>query len=153
MPKQYHIGGKLFELRPLTYRQRYLAAPFEQKLRKAVLEIAKFNPESPDSLTRLHEVSVTLDDIVFSKDEEFQRWLATILTPSDAEKWTPAMIELHKDLMWEMTEDVQAEVLRDFFGRLTNSPIASPVSIKPSMSEKKQSGTSGEQKESENQTS
>lgn len=148
----YTIGGKKFELRPLTHRQRYLASAIEQKMRKAILTIASLDATSPDALDQAFDVSVDMDKILFSNDEAFQKFLATILTPADAEKWMPAMVEQHKDLMWEITEDVQAEVLRDFFGRVTNSPLASPVSISPSTNEPKQSATSENQKDSTGET-
>lgn len=151
--KTYQIGGKEFQLRPLTQRQRYMANPFERKMREIMIKIASVSESTPGSLQQVFDISLQMDQLVYSEDEALQKFLATILTPADAEKWTPAMIDLNKDLMWEITEDIQAEVLADLFGRATNSPISSPVSIKNSTNEKKQSGISESQKDSEKSTS
>jgi hypothetical protein len=148
MYKTYMIGGKEFHLRPLTQRQRYLASPMERKLRETILKLGSLSPSHDQStpkeqLSKIYDLSVEMDQIIFSEDEAFEKFLATILTPADAEKWTPEMIERNKEIMWEITEDVQAEVLQDFFSRAMNSRFGSPASISPSMNEQRQSATSG----------
>lgn len=97
----------------------------------------------------LKDATVAVQDLATLMDGDMN---GAVRVVADAEKWMPAMVELHKDLMWEITEDVQAEVLRDFFGRAMNSPIGSPVSISPSTNEQKQSGTSETQKDSTRET-
>lgn len=149
--KQYMIAGKLFELRPLTHRQRSLAAPMERRMREVIFKLASSSSAFSDPEKKfkdVYEISLDMDAIVFAEDCGFLKFLATILVPAEAEKWTPEMIEQNYELMWEIDEATQAEVLRDFFSRQMNSPIASPVSIKPSMSEQKPSTTSGDQKDS-----
>lgn len=146
--KTYEIGGRKFELRPLTLRQRHLASAFEQKMREIIMKIAEAIPkDKTQTLRPVYDVSVQVDELLYSEDEALEKFLATILTPAEAEKWTPAMIDTNKEIMWEITEDVQAEVLRDFFGRMTNSPLVSPISINPSMSEPKPSEMSEDQKD------
>ncbi|MCX7984653.1 MAG: hypothetical protein N3A63_07105 [Bacteroidetes bacterium] len=68
------------------------------------------------------------------KDNTFARFLATILTPADAEKWYERMIDDHAATMLEITEDVQAEVLQDFLLRQSALSNTSQRSMQSSMS-------------------
>lgn len=111
--KQYIIGGRKFELRPLTLRQRQLAAPLWMKILSALKKIS----DTRDDVSGLINISIELDAIILSEDNEFARFLATILTPADAEKWNEQMIEDNSIIMLDITEDVQAEVLQDFLLR------------------------------------
>lgn len=139
---RYTIAGKTFELRPLTQRQRSLAAPMERRMREVIYKLADSSAEK--NLKAIYDISLDMDDIVFAEDCGFLKFLATILVPADMPKWSVECIEQNYELMWEIDEATQAEVLRDFFSRQINSPLGSSVSIKPSTSEPKPSATSGD---------
>lgn len=142
---QYTIAGKLFQLRPLTQRQRSLAAPMERRMREVIYKLASTSSATSDPEKKfkdVYDISLDMDAIVFADDCSFLKFLATILVPADVPKWTVECIEQNYELMWDIDEETQAQVLRDFFSRQMNSPLASSVSIKPSTSGQKPSGTS-----------
>lgn len=142
---QYTIAGKVFELRPLTQRQRSLAAPMERRMREVIYKLASTSSADSDPKKKfkdVYDISLDMDAIVFAEDCGFLKFLATILVPTDVPKWTVDCIEQNYELFWEIDEETQAQVLRDFFQRQMNSPLGSSVSIKASKSEQKPSGTS-----------
>jgi hypothetical protein len=128
--KRYAIGGREFELRPLTLRQRQLAAPFWSKILTALKRVT----EVKDDVSGLIDVSLELDTVLLGEDNAFARFLATILTPTDAEKWTERMIDENAPTMLEITEDVQAEVIQDFLLRQSASNVTSARSTQNSTS-------------------
>lgn len=136
----YTIAGKVFELRPLTHRQRMLAAPMERRMREVIYKLADSSADK--NLKAIYDISLDMDAIVFAEDCGFLKFLATILVPADVPQWTVDCIEQHYELMWEIDEETQAQVLRDFFSRQMNSPLGSSVSINASTSEQKSSGMS-----------
>lgn len=143
---RYKIAGKEFELRPLTQRQRSLAAPIERRMREVIYKLADSSADK--NLKAIYDISLDMDAIVFAEDCGFLKFLATILVPAEMPKWTVDCIEQNYELMWDIDEETQAQVLRDFFSRQMNSPLGSSVSINASTSEQKPSATSGDQKDS-----
>jgi hypothetical protein len=149
--KTYTIGGKQFQLRPLTLKQRFLTKDFTRKIREQMVEAVTAlpyaepagSPKWIESLRKALQVTVQTEDLILDQREEFNRFLATILIPAESERWTTEMIEQHKDLMWEIDEVTEGQVIADFFSRAMNSSIALPVSIEASMNEQRQSATSG----------
>jgi hypothetical protein len=100
-----------------------------------------------DTLDAINTISIDMDALRYAEDEHFIRFLATVLVPAEAEKWTPEMIEENKALMWELDEETEAKVMSDFFSRAVRSPIASPVSMSASPTPRSASETSGQQKD------
>jgi hypothetical protein len=121
MTKQYTIGGRSYELRPLTWRQRQRASAVERELRGRIVDLARLTnkPESAaeDSLSQIFSVSCRIDDILLAEDKRFPKFLATILTPSSQAQWTEGMIDTNAPQMEEMDEETLSEVIVDFFGR------------------------------------
>lgn len=131
--KRYTIAGVEFELRPLTLRQRQLAAPFWNKILSALKKVA----EKKEDISGLLEISLELDQLIL-QDNSFARFLATILTPA-GKNWTEKFIEENEKIMFEITEDVQAEVLQDFLLRQNIFKVNMNNSSQNSMSMQKQS--------------
>ncbi len=147
---QYTIAGKVFELRPLTLRQRFLTKEFSQKLRQQIIEMAAAlpyagepsnNPKWAESLRKSFEVTIQVEELILNEREQFNRFLATILVPPDAARWIPEMVELHKETMWDIDEVTEGQVIADFFSRATKSPVVSQVSIEASTNGKNVSAT------------
>jgi hypothetical protein len=138
--KKYLIGGKEFEMQPLTLRQRQLAAPVQKKLMEVVQRTLAGGLDVTDRLDKLLEISFDLDSIIVADDQSFEKFLATILTPV-GKKWSPDCIEKNMETMLDIDEITQAEVLQDFLSRRSGSTNGSQSSMNPSPSAKKQSGT------------
>lgn len=140
--KKYLIGGKEFEMQPLSWRQRQLAAPIQKKLKESMhvtlsgglskikkLQTLLASTESNagriqevlsdidvNEIDRLLEVSINIDDIILAEDRSFLKFLATILTPTGS-KWAPQCIEENVEIMSEIDDATQAEVLQSFLSR------------------------------------
>lgn len=120
--KSYIIGGKKFELRPLTWRQRKLAQPTEKAILGRIITLAdafKGSKKTPDTVTlrQVHEVSLQISDLLFAEDRSFLKFLATILTSPESGQWKESDIEANAPIMEEITDDVLSEVITDFFIR------------------------------------
>jgi hypothetical protein len=118
--KKYLIGGRGFELRPLILLQRKLAAPVWKKILDALKEVKPVDDVETKNTSEAISILLTFDEIVFAEDDLFQKFLATILTPSDAPKWIESMIDANTPVMLEIDEVMLAEVLQDFLLRLRN---------------------------------
>ena len=129
--KIYVIAGREWLMKPLTLRQKKLIAASGRVLRAAFLDTAKAQllEDTSVMLQQLYEAGCKVDEIVLGED--FPRFLSTILTPKDA-VWKKEFREEHAALMEEMTGDVQAEVLRDFFSAQMNGMRPRPDSSIPS---------------------
>lgn len=122
--KVYLIGGKKFELKPLSLRQKQLAAPVQKKIIEGYQKLAQEQLQreraekkkdkivSAEIAVRMLTAGISILDIEVQGDS-FQKFLATILTPS-GEDWKKENIELYSDTMLEIDETTQREVLQDF---------------------------------------
>lgn len=123
-PKTYTIGDKQWTIGKLSWRQRKLAAAFEQRLREQFVrmyELAKKKDDkkqrdkSPD-LAGLFQVSIDLDALIYTDDGGLPVFLATILTPV-GETFDEAMVAERSKQMEQIDEETIAEVISDFFSR------------------------------------
>ncbi|MBP8975109.1 MAG: hypothetical protein KBG83_00175 [Bacteroidetes bacterium] len=141
--KKYSIGGRKYELRPLTLEQRKFAAPVWNSILTAIKNIA----EVKNDTTGLIEIGLELDRLILSEDSAFEKFLATILTPSDAKSWERSMIEKNAPTMLQIDEMTQAEVLQDFLTRHTGWKADSNSSMQNSMNINIQSNSNLKQKD------
>jgi hypothetical protein len=131
--KVYVVGGKEFELKPQTLRQRQLAAPVWNRILGIVKDLATVEDKKDVSVIDVLEVSLKMDDIVLNEDNSFAKFLATILSPSGKD-WSPACVEENTSVMLDMDEVTQSEVLQDFLSRMANSRKGLPISTQISTS-------------------
>jgi len=141
--KKYSIGGKKYELRPLTLEQRKLAAPVWNTILTAIKNIT----EVKNDTSGLIEIGLELDRLILSEDNSFERFLATILTPAETKSWERSMIEKNAPTMLQIDEITQAEVLQDFLTRQSSWKVNSNSSIQNSMNTSIQSNSNRQQME------
>lgn len=121
--KTYTIGGKEFQLLPLTLRQRQLCSPVYRKIVSVLQKLVEAGNTGNILLSDAFSISIEIDSIVLA--EEFQKFLATILTPV-GQQWKLSYVEENAELMLEIDEATQAEVLQDFLSRQSGLTTASP---------------------------
>ncbi len=128
--KKYIIGGKEFELKPLSLRQRQLANPVWNKILLALKNLSAIEAEKTDGAQNgaaLVELILEFDSIVLAEDDSFAKFLATILTPA-GEVWHTELIEKNFETMLEIDEATQAEVLQNFLSKRSGLNNTSPLS-------------------------
>lgn len=136
--KTYVIGGKTFELKPLTLRQKQLAAPMQNKILSAIKKLAavqleKERAERENKLLQAQSTTLSMFDTSMemlcleTEGDEFPKFLATILTPS-GETWKQEHIEQYAEVMLEIDEITQQEVLHNFFFNRSGSNHTLPNS-------------------------
>jgi hypothetical protein len=167
--KKYSIGGKEFEMQPLTLRQRQLAAPVQKKLMaliqntvteglekinklRVLLSAPEKNSEelasvlgegyAKEEIQKAFGINIDLESIVVTDDKSFEKFLAAILTPA-GEKWDPACMDKNIEAMLDIDEATQQEVLQDFLSSRPTLSNASLGFMKDAQSEKPQSSTNG----------
>ncbi|MBW7888393.1 MAG: hypothetical protein H3C35_08545 [Bacteroidetes bacterium] len=135
--KKYTIGGKEFELKPLSLLQRRLAKSVRDKIIEGQQKLARQEAErqrAEKNNDEIKSLEVAVDMLstgmeivsIESEGDEFPQFLATILTPV-GEVWKKENIELYCETMLEIDEVTQSEVLQSFLFKQSGSKINSPL--------------------------
>ncbi len=132
--KKYTINNKVYIDGKLLWIQRHLISNFERKLREKIVSLYNLQPKDTDKepdIAKVFEISIDLDQLFFSDENELLTFLGTILV-REGEKFDEAKIPDYAADMKYIAEDDLGEVIQNFFAR-TRKPlgVTSSVPSKP----------------------